>query len=173
VEEHGEFAQRGSILDLFPMSSSVPFRIECFDDEIETIRSFDAESQRSLDKVPEVALLPAYEFPMNEEGIQHFRRAFRNRFAAESKNCPLYRDVSEGRAPAGIEYYMPLFFEHTATLMDYLPTTTRVISVADAFGAMHAFYENTAERYEQRRHDVMNSDGMILNAQYCLLKNCT
>ncbi len=154
VEEHGEFAVRGSILDLFPMSSSVPYRIECFDDEIETIRSFDPDSQRGLEKVREVSLLPAYEFPMNDAGVQQFRRAFRNRFDAESKNCPLYREVSEGRAPAGIEYYMPLFFESTATLMDYLPKSTRVVSVADAFGAMQMFFENTEERYEQRRHDV-------------------
>ncbi len=154
VEEHGEFAVRGSILDLYPMSSSVPYRIECFDDEIETIRGFDPDTQRGTDKVDEVSLLPAYEFPMNEDGIKHFRRAFRNRFEAESKNCPLYREVSEGRAPAGIEYYMPLFFDTTATLMDYLPQDTRVISVADAFGAMDTFYENTEERYEQRRHDV-------------------
>jgi len=154
VEEHGEFAQRGSILDLYPMSSSVPLRIECFDDEIETIRSFDPDTQRGLDKVSEVSLLPAYEFPMNEDGIRHFRRAFRNRFEAESKNCPLYREVSEGRAPAGIEYYMPLFFDETATLLDYLPNNSRVISVADAFGAMQVFWDNTEERFEQRRHDV-------------------
>lgn len=154
VEEHGEFAVRGSILDLFPMSSSVPYRIECFDDDIETIRSFDPDTQRGTEKVVEVSLLPAHEFPMNEDGIQHFRRAFRNRFDAESKNCPLYREVSEGRSPSGIEYYMPLFFENTATLVDYLPDNTRVISVADAFGAMNAFYENTEKRYEQRRHDV-------------------
>ena len=154
VEEHGEFAVRGSILDLYPMSSSVPYRIECFDEDIETIRSFDPDTQRGKDKVDEVSLLPAYEFPMNEDGIQHFRRSFRNRFDAESKNCPLYREVSEGRAPAGIEYYMPLFFENTSTLMDFLPTDTRVLSVADAFGAMESFYENTEERYEQRRHDV-------------------
>lgn len=154
VEEHGEFAVRGSILDLYPMSSSVPYRIECFDDDIETIRSFDPDTQRGETKVDEVSLLPAYEFPMNDDGIQHFRRAFRNRFDAESKNCPLYREVSEGRAPAGIEYYMPLFFDSTATLMDFLPAGARVVSVADAFGAMEAFYENTKERYEQRRHDV-------------------
>jgi len=154
VEEHGEFASRGSIIDLYPMSSSVPYRIECFDEEIETIRTFDPDTQRGNEKVDQISLLPAYEFPMNEDGIQQFRRAFRNRFDAESKNCPLYREVSEGRAPAGIEYYMPLFFEDTATLMDYLPDATRVVSVSDAFGAMHAFWEDTTERHEQRRHDV-------------------
>jgi len=154
VEEHGEFAVRGSILDLYPMSSSVPYRIECFDDDIETIRSFDPDNQRGKDKVDEVSLLPAYEFPMNEDGIAMFRRSFRNRFEAESKNCPLYKEVSDGRAPAGIEYYMPLFFETTATLMDYLPPDSRMIGVGDAMGAMEAFFENTEERYEQRRHDV-------------------
>jgi len=91
VESHGEFAMRGSILDLFPMSSNVPFRVEFFDDEIETIRSFDPDTQRGIDKVDQIALLPAHEFPLNEDGIGLFRKQFRNTFEAESKNCPIYR----------------------------------------------------------------------------------
>lgn len=154
VEEHGEFAVRGSILDLYPMSSVQPYRVEFFDDEIETVRTFDPDSQRGLQQAESIALVPAHEFPLNEEGIALFRRQWRNAFDAESKNAPLYRDVSEGRAPAGIEYYLPLFFEETATLFDYLPESASVIQIEDAFKGMESFEEVTAERYEQRRHDV-------------------
>jgi len=154
VESHGEFAVRGSILDLFPMSSNVPFRVEFFDDEIETIRSFDPDTQRGVDKVEQIALLPAHEFPLNEEGIALFRKQFRNTFEAESKNCPIYREVSEGRAPAGIEYYTPLFFEETSVLFDYIPDDAQLIFADEAASAMEHFWENTKERYEQRRHDV-------------------
>jgi len=154
VEEHGEFAVRGSILDLFPMSSNRPYRVEFFDDEIETIRSFDADTQRGLDKATQIELLPAHEFPLNEEGIGLFRRQYRNSFAAESKNTPIYREVSEGRAPSGIEYYMPLFFEQTSQLFDYLPAATRFVMVDGAVQALTLFEQNTADRYEQRRHDI-------------------
>lgn len=154
VEEHGEFAVRGSILDLFPMSSNRPYRVEFFDDEIETIRSFDADTQRGLDKATHIELLPAHEFPLNEEGIGLFRRQYRNSFAAESKNTPIYREVSEGRAPSGIEYYMSLFFEQTSQLFDYLPDSCGFIMVDGADQAMQQFELNTADRYEQRRHDV-------------------
>lgn len=154
VEEHGEFALRGSILDLFPMSSDQPYRVEFFDDEIETIRTFDPDTQRGIAKSSSIELLPAHEFPMNEEGIQTFRREFRNAFDSASRNAPLYRDVSEGRAPSGIEYYLPLFFESTATLFDYLPDDVNFIQAEGAQAAMQLFQLTTAERYEQRRHDV-------------------
>jgi len=154
VEEHGEFAVRGSILDLFPMSSSKPFRVEFFDDEIDTIRTFDIDSQRGLEKAHHIELLPAHEFPLNEEGIGLFRRQYRNSFAAESKNTPVYQEVSEGRAPAGIEYYMPLFFEQTSSLFTYLPDAVSFVMVDGASEAMAQFEANTADRYEQRRHDI-------------------
>jgi len=154
VEEHGEFAVRGSILDLFPMSSHQPFRVEFFDDEIETIRTFDVDTQRGLSKADLIELLPAHEFPLNEEGIATFRRQYRNSFAAESKNTPIYQAVSEGRAPSGIEYYMPLFFEETSSLFAYLPEQTNFVMVDGAMQAMEQFEANTADRYEQRRHDV-------------------
>lgn len=154
VEEHGEFAVRGSILDLFPMSSDQPYRIEFFDDEIETIRSFDPDTQRGIEKTSSIELLPAHEFPLNEDGIQTFRREFRNAFDSASRNAPLYRDVSDGRAPAGIEYYLPLFFESTATLFDYLPAEADFVQAEGAAAAMQQFQQATAERYEQRRHDV-------------------
>ncbi len=154
VEEHGEFALRGSILDLYPMSSAKPLRIEFFDDSVETIRTFDPDTQRSLDRADRIELLPAHEFPLNEEGIALFRRQFRNSFSAESKNCPIYREVSEGRAPAGIEYYMPLFFEATSDLFSYLPKQSQFFLLDGAPEAMRSFIENTEERFEQRRHDV-------------------
>lgn len=154
VEEHGEFAVRGSILDLFPMSSANPYRVEFFDDDIETIRTFDVDTQRGLDKADEIELLPAHEFPLNEDGIALFRKQYRNTFAAESKNTPIYREVSEGRAPSGIEYYMPLFFEETSQLFDYLPETAGFVLLDGTANAFTHFEANTLDRYEQRRHDV-------------------
>ena len=154
VEERGEFAVRGSILDLYPMSSDLPYRVEFFDDEIETIRTFDPDTQRGLDKAQSIELLPAHEFPLNEDGIALFRRQFRNTFEAESKNSPLYEDVSEGRAPSGIEYYLPLFFESMASIFDYLPDNATFIHVHGAEDGMQSFWDVTHERYEQRRHDV-------------------
>ncbi len=154
VEEHGEFAVRGSILDLFPMSSDNPYRVEFFDDEIETIRTFDVDTQRGLDKASEIELLPAHEFPLNEAGIGLFRRQYRNTFAAESKNTPIYQEVSEGRAPSGIEYYMPLFFEETSQLFHYLPDAASFIMLDGSTEAFQSFESNTRDRFEQRRHDV-------------------
>jgi len=154
VEERGEFAVRGSILDLYPMSSNLPFRVEFFDEEIETIRTFDPDTQRGLDKATTIELLPAHEFPLNEDGIALFRRQFRNTFEAESKNSPLYEDVSAGRAPSGIEYYWPLFFEEITDIFDYLPANANFIHVDGADDGMQSFWDTTADRFEQRRHDV-------------------
>ncbi|MFT4726379.1 MAG: transcription-repair coupling factor (superfamily II helicase) [Granulosicoccus sp.] len=154
VEQHGEFAVRGSILDLFPMSSSSPYRVEFFDDEIETIRSFDVDTQRGLKKATYIELLPAHEFPLNETGIALFRKQYRNSFAAESKNTPIYAAVSEGRAPSGIEYYMPLFFDETSHLFEYLPNNASFVLVDGAHQAFTQFEANTTDRFEQRRHDI-------------------
>jgi len=154
VEEHGEFTVRGSILDLYPMASDQPFRLEFFDDEIESIRAFNAESQRSIKKYQSIELLPAHEFPLNQAGIAKFRRAFRNAFAAESRNSPVYQAVSDGHAPSGIEYYAPLFFDNMATLFDYLSADVRFIMLDGAETSLSSFWESTCERYEQRRHDI-------------------
>lgn len=154
VEEHGEFSTRGSILDLFPMTSRRPLRVEFFDNEIESIRSFDPETQRSVEKVESVELLPAHEFPLNEDGIATFRKAFRNAFDSETRNSPIYQAVSEGRAPAGIEYYSPLFFDVMSNLFEYLPVDCEFIHLDGADSALDSFWESTAERYEQRRHDI-------------------
>ncbi|HEB87426.1 MAG TPA: transcription-repair coupling factor [Gammaproteobacteria bacterium] len=154
VMEHGEFAVRGSLLDLYPMGSREAYRIELFDDEVESIRMFDPETQRSSDKVDQIRLLPAREFPLNKEGISHFRQAFRAKFTGNAHHCPLYRDISNGMATPGIEYYLPLFFEHTATLFDYLPDNTLLLNLENIEAAAETFWDEIGERHEQMRHDT-------------------
>jgi len=153
VIEHGEFAVRGSLLDLFPMGSHRPLRIELFDDEIESIRSFDPETQRSIEKIDKVSLLPAREFPLNKEAISQFRKAYRSRFEGDPKNAIIYRDISNGIAPPGIEYYLPLFFEQTATLFDYLPDNCLLMLTDDIQQSAEKQWHEIKERFEQRRHD--------------------
>ena len=154
VYQHGEFAVRGSIVDLFPMGSKVPYRIELFDEDIESIRTFDPESQRSLDKCDGIQLFPAREFPFTDESIKHFRQAFREAFPETSSKNVLYVDVSKGITPSGIEYYLPLFVEQTATLFDYLPTTA-VLVLSEAFDkTAQAFFTEAEDRYQQRKYDV-------------------
>src|SRR5690349_2772484 len=118
VLEPGDFAVRGAIVDIFPMGTSDPYRIELFDEEIESIRTFDPETQRSAQKVDDVRLLPAREFPLTEESAKAFRAALRERFTIDIRRCPLYQDIKEGATPTGIEYYLPLFFAQTETLFD-------------------------------------------------------
>jgi transcription-repair coupling factor (superfamily II helicase) len=154
VLEHGEFAVRGSIIDLFPMGSRIPYRIELFDNEIETIRSFDTESQRSLEQVEQVNLLPAREFPLTDQAITHFRQAFRAVFEGDPNKSTIYRDVSNGNAPPGIEYYLPLFFERTATIFEYLPDNSVLCLVNDARPAADNTWHEIEQRYEQRRYDL-------------------
>jgi len=154
VYQHAEFAVRGSIVDLFPMGSTLPYRIELFDDDIESIRTFDPETQRSLDKIDKVQLFPAREFPFTDEAIKHFRQAFRNQFPEVSAKNILYLDVSKGIAPGGIEYYFPLFIESTETLFDYLPATTALLLSSSVNDSATAFYQETEERFQQRKYDV-------------------
>ncbi len=144
----GEYSFRGGIIDLFPMGSALPYRIDLFDDQIESIRSFDVDTQRSIYKVPEVRLLPAREFPLDEDGQAMFRRNFRARIDGDASRSRLYKDVSNGIAPAGIEYYLPLFFEKTATLTDYLPENTTVVLHGDVAPAIEQFWLDTQARYE-------------------------
>lgn len=153
VYEHGEFAVRGALIDLFPMGSSLPYRIDLFDDEIETLRTFDPESQRSIDKVESIKLLPAKEFPLEKKAVTDFRGRFRERFDVDFRRCPIYQDLSTGITPAGIEYYLPLFFEETATLFDYLPADTQVFSLPGIEKAAEHFWVDARSRYEERRVD--------------------
>jgi transcription-repair coupling factor (superfamily II helicase) len=154
VMEHGEFAVRGSLLDLYPMGSTLPFRIDLFDNEIESIRTFDTETQCSLETLDSIRMLPAREFPMHEAAIRTFRQQFRARFEGDPQNCSIYRDVSNGIAPAGIEYYLPLFIEQTCTLFDYLPADACMLQLDGTETACEKFQEQLQERYEARRHNI-------------------
>ena len=153
VMEHGEFAVRGSLLDLFPMGSDVPFRVDLFDDEIDSIKTFDIETQRSIETRDSINLLPAREFPLHADAIRLFRKQFRARFEGDPQASSIYRDISEGIAPGGIEYYLPLFFDSTETLYEYLPEDTTLVMLEGASEAGSAFLEQAGERYEARRHD--------------------
>ena len=154
VVEHGEFAVRGSLLDLYPMGSPLPFRIDLFDDEIETIRTFDPESQRSVESVERIRLLPAREFPLDEAGITRFRQAFRRVFEGDPQRAGVYRDISDGLASAGVEYYLPLFFESTETLFDYLPGNSLLVESTESQLAVETLREQVTERYEALRHNI-------------------
>ncbi|MEE1951026.1 transcription-repair coupling factor [Pseudomonas alcaligenes] len=153
VYEHGEFAVRGALIDLFPMGSETPYRIDLFDDEIETLRTFDPETQRSVDKVESIRLLPAREFPLEKKAVTDFRGRFRERFDVDYRRCPIYQDLASGITPAGIEYYLPLFFEETGTLFDYLPGDTQVFSLPGIEQAAEQFWLDARTRYEDRRVD--------------------
>ncbi|MDP2826877.1 MAG: transcription-repair coupling factor [Sulfuritalea sp.] len=144
----GEYSVRGGLVDLFPMGLPLPYRIELFDDEVETIRSFDVDSQRSLYPVPEIRLLPAREFPAGETGRTTFRQRFREAFEGDASRISLYKDVSNGILPAGIEYYLPLFFETTATLFDYLPQDATLLLHGDVPAAIAEFWTDTQGRYK-------------------------
>jgi transcription-repair coupling factor (superfamily II helicase) len=150
----GEFAVRGSIIDLYPMGSPTPYRIDLFDDEVESIRVFDPETQRSGEKAQALRLLPAREFPLTADGIQSFKRRFRNRFPGDLTRMSIYRDIAEGAPPPGIEYYLPLFFDATATLFDYLPGNTIVAAETDMQGAAAQVFAEIASRHAQRAHDT-------------------
>ena len=154
VMTHGEFAVRGSLLDLFPMGSEVPYRIDLLDDEVDSIRTFDPETQRTADRIDRIALLPAREVPLDDAGIARFRAAYREQIEGDIQRSLIYRAVSERQAPGGIEYYLPLFFEQTATLFDYLPAETAVLFERRMADEAEHFYASVAERYEQRRHDI-------------------
>ncbi|WP_329766801.1 transcription-repair coupling factor [Stenotrophomonas geniculata] len=154
VMDPGDFAVRGGLLDVFPMGTDEPLRVELLDEDIDSIRAFDPESQRSLDKVESVHMLPGREVPMDEASIARVLAALRERFDVDTRRSSLYQDLKSGLAPAGVEYYLPLFFERTATLFDYLPDGSLPVVCAGAYEASVAFWAQTGERYEQRRHDV-------------------
>jgi len=153
VMEHGEFTIRGSLLDLYPMGSPLPYRIDLFDAEIETIKVFDPETQCSTGEQTDINLLPAREFPLDADAIRSFRQRYRACFEGEPQASTVYRDISQGITPGGIEYYLPLFFEQTDTLFDYLPAETCIVQLDATAAAEQEFREQLEERYESRRHD--------------------
>ena len=154
VMSHGEYSIRGSIIDIFPMGSQHPFRIDLFDDEIDTIRTFDPDNQRSGETVKNVKLLPAREFPTDKEAIARFRNNYLQRFDTDNSKESMYYQVGKGLMPGGIEYYLPLFFEQTATLFDYLHTDTQVIMHGDLSSAAEFYWADLSERYEQLRYNL-------------------
>ncbi len=153
VMEHGEFAVRGSLFDVYPMGSPTPYRIDFLDNEVESIRLFDPESQRSIKQIDEIELLPAREFPLDEAGIKQFRHNWRVEFAGDPMQSPLYRDVTEGLAPAGIEYYLPLFFQETSSIFEYLPADASFILTDDLVSNCEAYWHQLRQRFEQLNID--------------------
>ncbi len=165
----GEYSVRGGLVDLFPMGTPLPYRIELFDDEIETLRSFDVDSQRTLYPVPEIRLLPAREFPAGEAGRTTFRQRFRDAFEGDASRISLYKDVSNGILPAGIEYYLPLFFDEAdskATLFDYLPADATLLLHGDVPAALAEFWGDLKSRYKMlggdRSRPVMPPQALFL-----------
>src|SRR5437773_150712 len=154
VVSPGEFAVRGSLLDVFPMGAAAPLRIDLFDEEIEAIRRFDPETQRSLDALPGVRLLPAREVPLDPQAVKDVRRRFRTRFEGDPTRTGIYRGVSEGLAPAGVEFYQPLFFDSTALLFDYRPADAVIVHDAALPRALVKAWQDIEARYEDRRHDI-------------------
>ncbi|MBA3929341.1 MAG: transcription-repair coupling factor [Xanthomonas sp.] len=154
VLDPGDFAVRGGLLDVYPMGADAPLRIELLDDTIDSIRHFDPESQRSLDRTDAVQLLPGREVPLDERAVERAMTLLRDRFDVDTRRSALYQDLKSGLAPAGVEYYLPLFFDQTSTLFDYLQKSALPV-LTDGFGeAAEAFWAQTRNRYEQRRHDI-------------------
>lgn len=156
VLEHGEFAVRGSLLDLYPMGCDYPFRLDFFDDEIDSIRTFDVDTQRTIEEINKINLLPAHEFPIDEEGIEFFRIKFREKFA-EIRRDPehIYQQVSKGILNAGIEYWQPLFFDEMVSVFDYLPQNTLFITFEHLIEKAEIFLKDTQQRFENRCVDPM------------------
>ncbi|MES1925432.1 transcription-repair coupling factor [Salinisphaera sp. T31B1] len=153
VRVHGEYAIRGAVMDLFPMGADTPYRLDLFDDEIDTIRAFDPDSQRSTDRIESIRLLPAREFPLDDDAIKSFRQRYRQRFDGDPGASVIYRDVSRGIPPGGIESYLPLFFDTTASLFDYLPRDCAVVELGDVDAALDNAWTAIASRHEQRSVD--------------------
>ena len=153
VMSPGEFCVRGGLIDLYPTGSAVPYRLDLIGEEIETIRTFDVDSQRSIYPVSEVRMLPAREFPMDEEGRAHFRECFRERFEGDPTKSRIYKDVSNGVAPAGVEAYLPLFFDATAALPDYVPAAARWVMHGDVAAAAESFWKDLKSRHGLLRGD--------------------
>ncbi|SDH19567.1 transcription-repair coupling factor [Nitrosomonas sp. Nm132] len=150
----GEYSVRGGLVDLFPMGSPLPYRMDLLDNEIESIRTFDVDTQRSIYPVKEIRLLPAREFPLDEAGRTRFRINFREKFEGDPSRSRIYKEISKGATPAGIEYYLPLFFEQTATLFDYLPENSLLCLHQDIYPVVDNFWRETQSRYQLLRGDT-------------------
>lgn len=167
VYEHGEFAVRGAIIDLFPMGSKTPFRIDLFDDEVESIRSFDPETQRSIEQIENIELLPAKEFNFTKQGIDLFRQNFKSYFGDESRNSQVYESVSKSQNIGGLEYYLPLFHENVSNLFEYLPEKSLFFELGDTNSTLDNILNDYQERYEIGRH---NPDFPLLEPSEILMQ---
>ena len=154
VVSPGEYAVRGGLIDLFPMGSPVPYRVDLFGDEVDSIRTFDPDTQRSLYPVPEVRLLPGREFPMDEPARNAFRARWREKIEGDPSRSRIYKDIGAGLATAGIEYYLPLFFEQTATIFDYLGEDAALVLHGEVDDALQHFWTDTRERHRFLQHDA-------------------
>lgn len=169
VVSPGEYSIRGGLVDLFPMGSQLPYRIDLFGDEIESIKTFDVDTQRTLYPVPEIRLLPAREFPLDDKGRTHFRQRFREVFEGDPAKSGIYKDISAGIASAGIEYWLPLFFEETATLFDYLPKDATLCLHNDVPEAIRDFWRDAQARYDmlsgEKTRPLLQPNELFLNEE--------
>jgi transcription-repair coupling factor (superfamily II helicase) len=170
VYQPGQYAIRGSVIDLFPAGRAVPIRLDLFDEEIDSIREFDPESQRSSGKIDSVRMLPAREYPCDEEALDAFRRAFRFRFDVDTRRVSLYQDLRSGIHPQGLEQYLPLFYQDTSCLLDYLVTTPQLVLQDRSMKAAREYTRRTLDRWEQRRNDierpVLEPEELFFTPQY-------
>ena len=156
VMRPGEYSVRGGLIDLFPMGSALPYRLDLFGDEIEQVRAFDPDTQRSLYPVKEIRLLPGHEFPFDDAARTAFRNRWREVFEGDPTRCSIYKDANLGIPSAGIESYLPLFFDESATLFDYFPRSgdpVWLVTVGDAEEAIRSFWKDTEQRYAFLKHD--------------------
>ncbi len=169
VVSPGEYAVRGGLIDLFPMGSLVPYRVDLFDQQIDSIRTFDPDSQRSLYPVPEVRLLPGREFPMDDASRAKFRSRWRELLEGDPTRSRLYKDIGQSIATAGIEYYLPLFFDETATVFDYLGDNAIVVTHGELENAFQHFWLDTQDRYRLNQGDperpVLPPSALFLSAE--------
>lgn len=153
VFQHGEFAVRGSLVDIFPMGSEHAYRIELFDDEVDSLRAFDPETQRTIEQVERIELLPAQECPTDKQAIAQFKNLWAARFDQDPRECPLYQDVAAGLSPSGVEYYLPLFFEQPASFFDFVDSGSAVFLVEKPEEAIEKFLREAHDRFENRQGD--------------------
>ena len=149
VNNHGEIAVRGSLIDIYAMGMTSPCRIDLFDTEIDSIRTFDPDTQLTRDKIQQIHVLPGREFPLDHQSIQDFRTRWHKEFDADPRNSSVYEAVTKGYSPQGIESYLPLFFDATASLLDYLPADTQLIQLANLTKATEGFWKQLLEREDQ------------------------
>jgi len=174
VLKHGEYAVRGGLIDLFPMGAQQPYRVDLFDDEIDSIRCFDPDSQRSLHAVDAVRLLPGREFPMHEAARAQFRQRWRELLEGDPTRSRIYKDMGAGLATAGIEYYLPLFFDETATVFDYLGQDATLVLHGELQAALQGFWQDTCERYRLLQGDaerpVLPPETLLLNPEQFFIR---